>query len=52
LYVPDNNDIYDYYEKDLERYKRLYSRLKHEEEDIELEELPFYIKANSQEKGE
>lgn len=42
MYILDNNDIYDHYEREIERYKRLYRNLKHEEENIEESEVYFY----------
>lgn len=42
LYIPDNYDIYEYHERELERYKRLYRKQKYEEENIEESEVYFY----------
>jgi hypothetical protein len=41
--VPDNNDLYTYYEKETERLNRLHNRYEYEQE-FEIDELPFYMK--------
>ena len=39
--VPDNNDIYDYFENERERLKRLKKKQEYEE-DLDIDDLPFY----------
>jgi hypothetical protein len=48
--VPDNEDIYDYYESEKSRYKRLHRRDEYDE--IRVEELPFYQNSSHKEEYE
>ena len=45
--VPDNYDAFISYEREQERLKRIHKRQEFEEE-IDIEELPFYIKSEKE----